>query len=440
MSLLDHAHPVPGDKPVLVSGQESWTRDALVRAVAGRAEELRRTVRPGGVHATTLLPDPAGVIEALATWEAGGILAPLSPRLTEAEKSAAMLALGHAARQRGIPDGTSAILWTSGTTGRPRGVAVGEHGFLDVTTSARERLGLSESDVWFASLSLAHIGGLALVVRAVLLGSTLLAAGRYDTAGLVGALRGEAAAPPVTHVSLVPTQLLRLLEAWGGDPPPVPLRCVLLGGAETPGELLRRALDAGWPIALTYGMTEMTSQVATAPPAAVRAKPGSVGAPLAGVELRIADDGEIQVRGTTRALGFVGAGQPLADADGWYATGDLGRLDEEGDLWILGRRSDRILSGGVTVDPHEIQAALCEHPAVREACVVGVPDPEWGERVAALVVPSGAGVDPSRIEEWARDRLGSARLPRAWRVASHLPLNLNGKVDREAVRALFGDG
>lgn len=422
---------------MLVCGESSWTRGALSDAVARRAEDLRADIRPGGVRATTILPDPRGVIEALATWSLGGVLAPLSPELRRAEEEAAVLALREAERRLEIPPGTAAVLWTSGTTGRPRGVAIAEAGLLAATTSARDRLGLTDTDVWVASLSLAHVGGLALVVRALLLGSTLVAEGRFKTEKLVDALRREGAAPAVTHASLVPTQLLRLMDAWGGNPPPDSLQCILLGGAAAPESLLDRALDAGWPVALTYGMTEMTSQVATAPPEATRAKPGCVGGPLRGVEIRMAVDGEIRVRGATQALGFVGVDQPLADSDGWYSTGDLGRVDEDGDLWILGRKSDRIVSGGVTVDPHEIQAALCEHRAIGEACVVGIPDPEWGELVAAVVVPSGSTLDQGRIEEWAHERLGPARLPRAWQVRAHLPLNANGKVDRKAVRALF---
>jgi len=128
--------------------------------------------------------------------------------------------------------------------------------------------------------------------------------------------------------------------------------------------------------------------VATADPEQVRAKPGNVGAPLDGTELRFAEDGEILVRGPTRALSYVGPGAPpLAGPDGWYRTGDFGRLDGEGDLWITGRRSDRIVTGGVNVDPVEIEDVLRAHPTVVDVAVVGVPSQEWGEVVGAVVIP-----------------------------------------------------
>ncbi len=242
-------------------------------------------------------------------------------------------------------------------------------------------------------------------------------------------------------MSLVPTQLLRLLEAAEGAPPPASLRCILLGGAGTPSSLLERALAGGWPVALTYGLTEATSQVATAPPAATRRKPGSVGPPLHGVELRIASDGEILVHGSTLATCYVGEGAgPLTDEDGCHHTGDLGRVDHEGDLWVIGRRIDRIVSGGVTVDAVEVEDALRSHPGVADACVVGVADSIWGERVAAWVEPNwGAALDLHEIDAYLRTRLAPAKLPRRFHFGSGLPRNANGKMDRAAVRRAFRD-
>jgi acyl-CoA synthetase (AMP-forming)/AMP-acid ligase II len=201
--------------------------------------------------------------------------------------------------------------------------------------------------------------------------------------------------------------------------------------------MVARALGAGWPLALTWGMTEMTSQVATAPPDLVRAKRGTVGAPLAGLEVRVGDDGELHARGPTRARGYVGTDEALADDGGWYATGDLGHFDDDGHLWITGRRTERIMSGGVTVDPHEIEAVLRAHVGVLDVCVVGIPDPEWGEKVVAAVVPVEGAFDLEDVDRWSRERLGPARRPRRWLLLSSLPLNPNGKVDRARVRALF---
>jgi O-succinylbenzoic acid--CoA ligase len=155
------------------------------------------------------------------------------------------------------------------------------------------------------------------------------------------------------------------------------------------------------------------------------------------VEVRIAQDGEILVRGATLASGYVGAGVgPLVDDQGWHHTGDLGRLDEDGDLWVIGRRADRIVSGGVTVDAVEVEEALRSHPAVSDACVVGVPDLEWGERVAAWIEPAGP-LDLGELDVYLRTRLAAAKLPRRFHMGGRLPRNVNGKIDRAAVREVL---
>jgi O-succinylbenzoic acid--CoA ligase len=127
----------------------------------------------------------------------------------------------------------------------------------------------------------------------------------------------------------------------------------------------------------------------------------------------------------------------LADEEGWYHTGDLGRLDEEGNLVVTGRSSDRILTGGVTVDPREVEAVLRAHPAVVDVCVVGLADVEWGEKVVAAVVPVEGAFDLEDLDAWSRARLGAPRRPRRWLLLDQLPLNANGKVDREKVRRSF---
>jgi O-succinylbenzoic acid--CoA ligase len=296
-----------------------------------------------------------------------------------------------------------------------------------------------DEDVWLASLSLAHVGGLALVTRALYLGSTLLVPASARPEDVVGLFdEGSEDGPVPTHISLVPTQLHRILDLFGERRAPQSLRCVLIGGAHAPSSLVDRAIALGWPIALTYGATEMSSQIATASPALVRVKPGTVGEPLRDVEVRIDESGEILARGPTQALGYVGTDRTLADEDGWYHTGDLGRLDEDRHLWVTGRRIDRIVSGGVTIDAVEVEEALRAHPAVLDACVVGVADEKWGERVGAWIEPVVGEFDVEEVETELRGRLSAAKLPRLWLVEGGLPRNANGKVDREAVRARLG--
>ena len=421
------------ERLAMVSPERAWSYAELSADVDRRAAELSLDgVGPGKVHPVTLEPDARGIRTLLAVWRLGATAAPLNPRLTGAERHQAVQVL------EGAGPGAQAILWTSGTSGRPRGVALSADNLRSSARAAAVRLALGPDDVWLASLSVAHVGGIALVARSLMLGGVLAAWGRFTAASASALIEGwgtpQGAGVRLTHLSLVPTQLLQLLEERSGAPPPETFRCALVGGAHAPPDLVGRALGEGWPLALTYGMTEMTSQVATSPPRRVGAKPGSVGLPLDGTELRVAPDGEVLVRGATLALGYVGTATSLSDGEGWYHTGDLGRVDGEGDLWITGRRSDRIVSGGVNVDPHEVEAVLRAHPAVRDACVVALPDERWGEVVGAALVTSGGEADVDALAEWARERLSAAKRPRRWLVMAGLPLNANGKVDRGAVR------
>lgn len=345
------------------------------------------------------------------------------------------------------------VVWTSGSSGRPRGVVLTAKGLGAVVDGSVERLGLGPSDRWLTTLSLAHVGGLATAIRAVRVGSTLVVRDGFDPVELLDlAHQGR-----VTHASLVPVMLRRVLERGGGAPAPSPLRCFLVGGAHAPPELVREAVDLAYPVALTYGMTETSSQAATARPKTVGTKPDVVGKALPGVEIRIAEDGEIRVRGPSLAVGYLTGARTLAslrlDPDGWLRTGDLGEWDADGDLRVTGRRSARIVTGGVTVDPREVEQVLRAIEGIEDAVVVGIPDEEWGERVSAALV--AGGLDPSspsgpwdrearsRLREIvareARSRLSSPKRPKRVRFFDALPRTSTGKVDREAVRALLRD-
>jgi O-succinylbenzoic acid--CoA ligase len=255
----------------------------------------------------------------------------------------------------------------------------------------------------------------------------LLVRGRF-TAEALGALIDREG---LTHASLVPVMLRRLLDVRAGEAVPTNLRCLLVGGAAAGGSLVPDAIEQGYPIALTYGLTEACSQVATAPPDLVVKKPGTVGAPMDGLALRLGDDGEISVRGDTVSPG-------ATDEAGWLATGDLGRLDEDGHLWVTGRIGDRIVTGGATVDPRSVEVVLEGLAGVSGAAVVGIPDEVWGESVVALIVPAaGAAVEREELIAEARERLSAAQLPRRVEFADSLPVNANGKIDRDLVRAAF---
>jgi o-succinylbenzoate---CoA ligase len=246
----------------------------------------------------------------------------------------------------------------------------------------------------------------------------------------------------------VPTQLHRLLEhdatALSG------VRLVLLGGAAATPELMARAQAAGVRVAPTYGLTETASQIATQRPEDAVRKPGSVGKALPWSRIRVlADDGteaatgvpgEIVITGPTVFRGYWRDTIATAAAlrDGVLHTGDIGYRDEEGDLWVLQRRTDLIVSGGENVYPAEVEAVLTAHPDVSMACVVGLPDPEWGQRVAAaVVVRAGAALAPADLIAFARERLAGYKQPRQVRVLESMPMTASGKVLRREVAELF---
>jgi O-succinylbenzoic acid--CoA ligase len=214
----------------------------------------------------------------------------------------------------------------------------------------------------------------------------------------------------VTLVSLVPTMLTRLLDAGLHRPPT--LRRALLGGGPIAPALLDRARDAGVEVAPSYGMTEACSQIATD------------GVPLLGVELRIAGDGEVLVRGKTVAAGALAS-------DGWLHTGDLGALDERGRLQISGRKADTIVTGAENVAPVEVEAVLLEHPAVADAGVFGRPDAEWGEAIVAQVVlRSGAVASPEQLRRHCAQSLAPHKVPKLIDVVPRLPRGVTGKLLR----------
>ncbi len=414
-------HALPRIGAFLLPLHPGWPLGEVERAVS--------RVRGGGAPLFLLVPEDQAPEVGVAArgWAASLAVLPVEEVVPRGPLPEASVA--HRPADLPLdPDAPLAVLLTSGSTGAPRPVPLTRENLLASARGVAERLRLDPADRWLASLALAHVGGLLLLFRGAVVGSATVfdAPGRFDAHRFLDlADRGE-----VTHASLVPVMLQRLLEARGGAPAPRGLRTLLLGGAATPRPLLEEALRLRWPVALTWGMTEATSQVATAPPDQVRRKPGTVGRPLSGVSVRVVK-GALEVAGPT-----VAPLPEVAQRGGWHATGDLGHIDAEGDLWITGRASDRIISGGVTVEPGEVEAVLATHPEVREVAVVGHPDPTWGERVVAHVVPTGEGpLDETSLDAHARAGLAPAKRPREWVRVEALPRNANGKVDRRALQA-----
>ena len=440
------------------------TRDALRR----RLEALRRLGGPAApVVAVVGGTGPETVVTLLALLEDAVSFVLIHPRWTRAERDraialagaplclqsgGAMVATGTGGESGGrdIPEG-AAIVFTSGSTGRPRGAVLGRSALLASARAHGEALGWVREDRWLLSLPTAHVGGLMIVVRCLHAGRAIVvgglrASGNFDAEEALRVVERDR----VTLLSVVPTMLARLLRAARRPPPSV--RAVLVGGAAAPAELTERARECGWPVFATYGLTEACSQVATERPGAT---PGGVGAPLPGIEVRVvASDGSagaiqvrgaIQIRGRSLFDGYLGGapGEPLErpfETDGWFDTGDLGAFDEAGRLRVAGRRADRIVTGGENVDPAEVEAAIVEWPGAADACVVGLEDEEWGERVGAVVVPAAGFEALGGLPELGRrlgGRLAGFKRPKSWRVVDRLPVAASGKVDRSACARLL---
>ncbi|MFC4437565.1 MULTISPECIES: class I adenylate-forming enzyme family protein [Natrialbaceae] len=349
-------------------------------------------------------------------------------------------------------DETQLIMFTSGTSGEPKGVRLTVGNLVASATASAFRLGVDPDDRWLCCLPMYHMGGLAPVVRSVLYGTTVVIQRAFEPRETARILERENA----TGVSLVPTMCKRLLDA--GWQPAEALRFVLLGGAPASSELLERCHAANVPVHPTYGMTETASQIATATPAETRTQEGTVGQPLLFADVTVVDDdgegvpigepGELVVSGPTVTPGYLEPERTDAAFGGrGLYTGDVGYADEDGRLWVLNRRSDRIVTGGENVDPGEVVAVLRSHPGVADAAVVGLEDREWGERVGALVVPEGAdGPAGGRSETAAEslalesvlghcdDRLAGFKRPKMIAVVASLPRTPSGTVDREATR------
>ncbi|WP_249020861.1 AMP-binding protein [Conexibacter sp. S30A1] len=332
---------------------------------------------------------------------AGVTAVPVDGRLSVTERR-----LRHVAEPPG-PD-VATVMFTSGTTAAPKPVHLTLANWEANAIGSALALGLDRNERWLCVMPLAHVGGLSILLRSTLYATTVVLHERYDTEAVLAELMDPKRA--ITLVSVVPTMLSRLLDAGLSRPPT--LRFALLGGGPIPPSLVARAAAAGVPVATTYGMTEGCSQLAT------------FGFALHGVTLQVAADGEVLVRGASIAANTL-------SEDGWLHTGDIGALDANKRLRIIGRRSETIVSGGENVAPAEVEAVLLEHPAVADAGVFAKPDPEWGERVvAAVVLRSGQQASPQELERHVAERLARFKVPKEIEFRPSLPRTVSGKLLR----------
>ncbi len=344
-------------------------------------------------------------------------------------------------------DETAWIVFTSGSTAVPKAVPLTCGNILSSARASTRVLGSHPGDLWLSPIPLFHVGGLSVLARCALDGTAALLPPSSSAEELLVILRSE----PVTLVSLVPTVFRRLLDTdasfTGANFPQ--LRAILLGGAHAADDLLHDAAARALPVLCTYGLTEAASQVATMPLRDADRKRGSAGLPLDGFTVTIRDDngtavpagerGEICIAGPQVMAHYLGAEMSSSSSVGYFRTGDLGRLDDEGFLYVEGRIDDMIITGGENVAPAEIENVLRQHPQVRDVCVIGLPDREWGQCIAAAIVARDETPAAAELETWCRAALASYKIPKRWIFVRGLPLTESGKVQRHAVMDLFND-
>ena len=314
-------------------------------------------------------------------------------------------------------DDWATVVFTSGTSGEPKAAvhSVGNHVYSAL--GSNENVPLLPADRWWLSLPLNHVGGLGIVFRCILAGATVVIAPRWS----------EAASLRVTHMSLVPTQLRRMVHGEA----PKELKAVLVGGSACPPGLVNAAANQGWPVHMTYGMTETTSQVATTPPTAQLRSSGRI---LRWRELRIGESGEILLRGPVLFKGYLldGAISRPTGEDRWFHSGDMGRLDDSGFLHVLGRLDNMFISGGENIHPEEVERALRTLPSVMDAVVVPVDNDIYEQRPVAFIWSDGALPTTETVRACLESSLPSFKIPDA---VYRWPRNIarrGGKIDRSA--------
>ena len=392
--MIDWLTRADPQRPFLKTNDRVWSYGETLDEVMHRVGREHRILRPG-LDLWSVFDIVAGL--------AGGGLTVLGQDAAETTDHAAKL-----------------VVYTSGTSGRPKGVRLTLDNLTTASQGSVEHLGHGQDDTWLLMMPLHHVAGLSIIVRSLYAGGSVRLQSGFDPTAFLDAINGD-----VSMVSVVPTMLHRILEV--DSPGGADLRAVLVGGGPIPGGLLERAAELGLPVLPTYGMTETFGQLATLRPGSelVRAVD-----PLPGVDIRIESDGRIAVKGDQVSPGYVG--EPDRP-DPWFVTDDLGEI-VAGRLRVLGRADSVIVTGGENVAPERVEAELLEHDLVFEAMVVGMPDEEWGERLCCVVVSQA---DSEGLGLWLRERLPGHMVPKEWRHVARIPRTGLGKPDRTWARALF---
>ena len=426
--LFRHAARRPGHEAV-VCGDRRITYDQLRTNIGKRKGGSR-----AGERVALQVPNSIEFVEqAYAAWAAGAVVVPINTRLAPPEIE--LILEDIASGVQSAPD-DCLILYTSGTTGQPKG-AVNTHANVIVQNVEQHVAvwGIGENDRFLATTPLAHRAGIGRLVNALGLGGTLVIMQKFDATAALSLIERER----ITVAGLPPTVLRMMLPAIKADPRKcASLRKVIVSTEAFPAHLARElsALLPGTQFYGVYGMSE--AAVSSASLEEQLERPGTVGRPLPGVDVRLSSENELLVRGEAAVMkGYFNRPEANAEAfrDGWFRTGDLARQDADGYLYIVDRKKDMVVTGGYNVYSREVEQVLGQHPDVVEAAVVGVPDALYGEALAAFVQPRpGARPDAQALMEHCRARLAGYKKPRHVVFVEALPRNSLGKVLKAELR------
>ncbi|KAA1418827.1 long-chain fatty acid--CoA ligase [Nocardioides humilatus] len=474
-TLVDRRATEDPDGPAVADSAISLTNtELLARVEAVTAQLADLGIGPGDVVALRLTNRVEFVVLLFAAWRRGATITPVNPALTDVEVArqlddsaarllvieegtvgvgdVATLSIAHLAASpaRSIPpvedpSALALLIYTSGTTGVPKGVML-DHANLDAMTAmGRDALRVGADDRCLLILPLFHVNGIVVSVLTPLrVGASVVIADRFNPDTFFDTI--ETHRP--TFFSAVPT-IYSMLAALPDDvrPDTTSVRFAVCGAAPASAELLTRFEERyGFPLVEGYGLSEATCGSTMNPVEGIR-KPGTVGLPFPGQELRIVgsdglpigpgEAGEVEVRGANVMRGYLGRPQETAAVinNGWLRTGDIGYLDDDGYLVLVGRSKEMIIRGGENIYPKEIEDVLSADPAVLEAAVIGFPDEKWGEVVVAFVEARPSMViDVRALKARCREQLTGYKRPTVIHVRTRLPKNAVGKLDKRALR------
>lgn len=330
-------------------------------------------------------------------------------------------------------DWVASIMYTSGTTGKPKGVlqTFGNH-FYSAVSSALN-LGLSSADKWLCVAPIFHISGFSIIMRGLIYGMTVRLVEKFRAEEIERILANET----VTIMSVVPFMLKKLIQQQNKTNTHYnsAFRCMLLGGGTIDRETLEICLQRSIPVVQCYGMTETCSQIVALRSVDALLKLGSVGQPLFSTQLKLSKDGEILLKTPALTPGYLNLPNKLPSKmiDGWYRTGDIGHLDKEGYLYIDGRADEMLISGGENIFPQEVEQVYQRYPQINEVAVVGQNDSVWGQVPVAFVV-SDRRLSPTKLINYGYEHLARYKVPQHYIFVSELPKNASGKIRRFMLR------